>query len=78
MDTLCSTPQTLAPRLLYSRKEAAHQLSISARSLDYLIAGRKIITRRIGSRILIPHGELIRLSETADLRSVAQVSALPI
>jgi hypothetical protein len=44
----------VAPRLLYSREDAAYQLSISVRSVDYMIAGRKIDTRRIGSRILIP------------------------
>ena len=30
-----------APRLLYDRREAARQLSISVRSLDYLIANRQ-------------------------------------
>lgn len=32
-------------RLLYDRKEAARQLSISVRSLDYLIAGGQLETR---------------------------------
>ena len=40
-----STPsQPPAPRLLYDRKEAARQLSISVRSLDYLIAGKQFNT----------------------------------
>jgi hypothetical protein len=43
--------------MLYTRKEAAHQLSISIRSLDYLISSKQLNTRRIGSRILIPHEE---------------------
>ncbi len=49
-------------RLLYDRKEAARQLSISVRSLDYLIAGGKLETRRIGKKVLIPHGSLSRFS----------------
>lgn len=47
-------------RLLYDRKEAARQLSISVRTLDYLIAAKTFVTRRIGKRILIPHSELVR------------------
>ena len=38
------------PRLLYDRKEAARQLSISVRSLDYLLAAKNFKTRKIGER----------------------------
>ncbi len=54
-------PQRLvAPedKLLVSREEAAHMLSISRRALDYLISARKLETRRIGSRVLIPMADL--------------------
>ena len=47
---------------MYDRKEAARQLSISVRSLDYLIAGKQLATRRLGKKVMIPHGELIRFS----------------
>jgi hypothetical protein len=50
------------PRLLYSRKECAYQLSLSMRALDYLIAAGRLRTRKIGGRILIAHDELIRFS----------------
>jgi len=59
-----------APRLLYSREEGAYQLSISVRALDYMIASKKIGTQRIGSRILIPHAELVRLATIAQIKSV--------
>jgi len=38
-------------------------LSISVRSLDYLIAGRELETRRIGKKVLIPYGSLSRFSQ---------------
>jgi hypothetical protein len=49
--------------MLYDRKEAARQLSISIRSLDYLIAGREFDTRRIGKKVLIPHASLVRYAQ---------------
>jgi excisionase family DNA binding protein len=41
-------------KLLVSRDEAAQLLSISQRGLDYLVANRRLPTRRIGGRVLIP------------------------
>ena len=48
----------MTERLLYDRKTAAERLSISVRALDRLIANKCITARRIGSRVLIPYGEL--------------------
>lgn len=62
-----------SPRLLYDRREAARQLSISVRSLDYLIAGGCIRVRRIGGRVLITHKELERFA--ANDRSEPLVAA---
>jgi excisionase family DNA binding protein len=45
-------------KLLVSREEAAQLLSISQRGLDYLIANRRLRTRRIGGRVLIPVADL--------------------
>lgn len=49
-------------RLLYDRKEAARQLSISVRSLDALIGNGHLDTRRIGKRVLIPRGALVKFA----------------
>ena len=49
-------------KLLLSRQEAAALLSISQRSLDYLIANKVLMTRRIGSRVLIPAQDLHRFA----------------
>ncbi len=47
-------------RLLVDRRNAAQYLSISQRSLDYLLAHGELNVRRIGSRVLIPLSELQR------------------
>jgi hypothetical protein len=52
-----------ATRMLYDRKEAARQLSVSVRTFDYLIAGGAFETRRIGKKVLIPHGSLVRYAQ---------------
>jgi excisionase family DNA binding protein len=51
---------TVAPedKILVSREEAAQLLSISQRGLDYLVASKRLPTRRIGGRVLIPIAEL--------------------
>lgn len=41
-------------KLLVSQEEAAQLLSISRRSVEYLVATKKLSTRRIGARALIP------------------------
>jgi hypothetical protein len=51
-------------RLLYDRKESARQLSISIRSLDYLIAAKTFRTIRIGKKVVIPHSELVRYASS--------------
>jgi excisionase family DNA binding protein len=55
---------TMAPeeKLLVGREEAAEMLSISQRSLDYLLAQKQLTLRRIGSRVLIPVSDLKRFS----------------
>ena len=55
---------TMAPeeKLLVGREEAAEMLSISRRSLDYLLAQKRLTFRRIGSRVLIPVSDLKRFS----------------
>ena len=67
------TRANLAPeeKLLVGRAEAADMLSISCRALDYLVANRKLTTRRIGSRVLIPVAELRRFSRSDHPESLA-------
>jgi len=48
--------------LLYDRKKAARMLSISIRSLAYLLSRGEIHFRRIGTKTLIPHAELVRFA----------------
>jgi excisionase family DNA binding protein len=61
--------------MLYSRTEAARQLSISVRTLDYLIAGKQLETRRIGKKVLITHASLVRYSQGNHYDSPASLAA---
>lgn len=49
-------------KLLLSRQEAAARLSISQRSLDYLVATKALSVRRIGSRVLVALQDLQRFA----------------
>jgi excisionase family DNA binding protein len=49
-------------KLLVGREEAAVRLSLSVRSVDYLLADRLLKFRRIGGRVLIPIAELERFA----------------
>ena len=42
--------------------EVVVMLSISRRALDYLVANKQLIARRIGARVLIPVADLRRFS----------------
>lgn len=58
-------------RLLYDRKTAARMLSISVRSLDYLIAAKRLDTRRIGKKVLITHRSLTQFAQANHYESPA-------
>ena len=78
-------------KILASREEAAQMLSISQRALDYLIATRRLPTRRIGGRVLVPVSELRNMhgptilsgswlknsAESADLQQRVRNGAVP-
>ena len=64
------TAHSNAPRLLYDRKEAARQLSISVRSIDYLLAQKKFDTRRVGRKVLITHASLVRFAQSNHFEGV--------
>jgi excisionase family DNA binding protein len=49
-------------RVLYDRRCAAHQLSISTDTLDRLLGRKELSARRIGKKVLIPHTELMKLA----------------
>jgi excisionase family DNA binding protein len=57
-------PANVVPfeKFFYGRKEAACALSISVRSIDYLIADHKLRTRRMRRRVLIPAEDVRRLA----------------
>lgn len=56
-------------KVLYTKREAAQLLSISVRSLDYLIVSQQLPTRRIGRRVLV-HRDSIEQFARADHMSI--------
>jgi excisionase family DNA binding protein len=58
-----------AEKVLYTKREAAQLLSISLRSLDYLIVSQQLPTRRIGRRVLV-HRESIEQFARMDHMSI--------
>ena len=61
-------------RLLFSRRDAAVALSLSVRSIDYLISNGELSTRRIGRKILIPAVEIRRFARRDHPRAVRVLS----
>jgi excisionase family DNA binding protein len=57
-------------RLLYPRKDAAFQLGVSVRTLDYLIARKELETRRIGKKVLVTRRSLVRFAGANHFGSV--------
>ncbi len=53
-----NTPVPHLQKLLYDRRSAAYVLSISVRSLDYLIAQKRLATIKLGKKIMVGHGAL--------------------
>lgn len=58
-------------KLLVSRRQAATMLSISIRGLDYMIADKRLATRRIANRVLIPIEEIRKFVQSDHPRSLA-------
>lgn len=57
-----SEPVAPKDKLLVSQDEAAQLLSISKRSVEYLVATGRLSTRRIGTRALIPIEDVRRFA----------------
>lgn len=50
-------------KLLYRRQEAAYALGMSLRAIDYMIADRRLTTRRVGRCVVIPATDVTRLAQ---------------
>jgi len=67
------TMQTTTERLLYPRKDAAFQLGVSVRTLDYLVAAKQLETRRVGKKVLIPRGSLVKFAGANHYGPVSEI-----
>jgi excisionase family DNA binding protein len=65
MNARCGTEGYTTEPILLSKRQAAKLLSISVRTLDSLIASKKLPIRKIGRRVLIAKKSL-ELFATAD------------
>lgn len=66
VDSIMAAADTTTPtitKILYDRKSAAFALSISTRSLDYLIGNKALNTVRLGSKVMVTHAELVKFSK---------------
>jgi excisionase family DNA binding protein len=54
MPSVNVAPSSEVERLLLSKKESAHALSLSLRTIDNLLATKQLPCRKIGRRTLIP------------------------
>jgi len=50
-------------KFFYRRQEAAWSLGMSLRAIDYMIADKRLTTRRVGRCVVIPAGDLQRVAE---------------
>ncbi len=46
-------------KLMYTKAEAAKMLSLSVRTIEYLIASKELTVRRVGKRVLVPYSSLL-------------------
>lgn len=61
IDAAAISPDT--PKLLFTRKEASYSLGLSLRSISTLLKNGQLGYRKIGSKTLIPHAELVKFSK---------------
>jgi hypothetical protein len=64
-------------KLLYSRRDTAEALSLSVRSVDYLITTGRLTMRRVGGKILIPASAVRRFAREDHPESVRARDVLP-
>jgi hypothetical protein len=76
IDKTSNTSQPPAPRLVYSRKEAAYLLSISLRNIAYRIAQGTVKIRRQGGRVVISHAELLKQAAMDDNKPITPKRSL--
>ena len=60
------------PPVLISREVAAVMLSLSVRSIDYLVSQGKLPARKLGRRKLIPRAAIVQLVSGGDIPRITQ------
>jgi len=52
----------MSDRLLVSKRDAASLLSVSVRTIENLIAAKRLVARKLGRRTLIPRSAIEQLA----------------
>ena len=56
-------------QILLSKRDAAQALSISPRTLDYLIARKQLTVTRIGKRVLVSRKALEKFADRSPMKN---------
>lgn len=60
-------------KLLYDKKSAAFALSVSVRTIDNMLADKRLSYRRCGRKVLIPASDIRRISKCEQLQEAGDV-----
>ena len=66
-------PSSAIQKLLYDRKSAAYALSVSIRTVDYLIATKKLAFLKLGRKVMIRASEMERFAACNHFEGVAAI-----
>lgn len=50
-------------KLKYNKKEAAYALGVSVRTIEHLLANKKLRTHKVGAKVLIPAEDIRRIAK---------------
>ena len=65
----------MTSKLLLSKRDAAALLSISVRTLEYLLARKELPARRVGRRVLIPSAAIEKFASRDHTERLSRAGA---
>ncbi len=65
-NSVCGSFLPIPVKLFFNRREVVALTGLSLRFVDSLIANGTIRVKRVGDRVLIPRGELLRFANVSE------------